>query len=82
MHCSTIGSGVCAQNSTSRMCAGVGYTLRNLRVMPTLTASHGCFRADHNEVRNQLRGGADETRTAAGALPVSRYFCTMNPPME
>jgi hypothetical protein len=70
------------QKSISRKCAGVGYTLRKLRVMPALTASHGCFRPDHNAVRNQLRGGADDTRTAAGAVSVSRYFCTMNPPME
>lgn len=75
-HCATIGSGVRAQNITSRTCAEVGYTLSVLRVVLILTANHGCFRANRSGVRKKLRGGADDTRTAAGALPVSRYFCT------
>jgi hypothetical protein len=28
------------------------------------------------------RGGADASRTSAGASLVSRYFCTTNPPIE
>jgi hypothetical protein len=50
--------------------------------MMALAPSHGCFRANRIEVTNQLRGGADDASTAAGAVPVSRYFCTMNPPTE